>query len=118
MVIAEGEEELGSLHFPEAIEKYAERLSTASGVFFPFNSQDPKGDVGMNLGVKGILYFELEARGGPQGGPTKAEIHGSYKAIVDAPAIRWRMQSQLRPDGNRSCAGIHAACDSEEEPRW
>lgn len=102
MVLAEGEEELGSLHFPEAVEKYADRLRTASGVFFPFNSQDRKGDVGMNLGVKGILSFELEARGGPHGGPTKAEIHGSYKAIVDAPAIRLAhaIASLTTPDGN------------------
>ena len=122
MVIAEGEEELGSLHFPEAIEKYAERLSTASGVFFPFNSQDPKGDVGMNLGVKGILYFELEARGGPHGGPTKAEIHGSYKAIVDAPAIRLAhaIASLTTPDGNTIVVpGYYDAvrAPSEEEQR-
>jgi acetylornithine deacetylase/succinyl-diaminopimelate desuccinylase-like protein len=102
MVLAEGEEELGSLHFPQAVEKYADRLRTASGVMFPFNSQDGKGDIVVNLGVKGILYFELEVRGGPQGGPSKAEIHGSYKAIVDAPAIRLAqaIASLTTPDGN------------------
>jgi acetylornithine deacetylase/succinyl-diaminopimelate desuccinylase-like protein len=102
MVVAEGEEELGSPNFPDVIARYADRLKTASGVFFPFNSQDTKGDVGMNLGVKGILAFELEARGGPHGGPTKAEIHGSYKAIVDAPAIRLAqaIASLTTADGN------------------
>ncbi|MGQ0643076.1 MAG: M20/M25/M40 family metallo-hydrolase [Gemmatimonadaceae bacterium] len=122
MVMAEGEEELGSLHFPQAIEKYADRLRTASGVFFPFNSQDTKGDITVNLGVKGILYFELEARGGPQGGPGKAEIHGSYKAIVDAPAIRLAhaIASLTTPDGNTIVVpGYYNAIrqPSEEEQR-
>lgn len=122
MVIAEGEEELGSVHFPEAIQKYADRLRTASGVFFPFNSQDAKGDVTVNLGVKGIVYFELEARGGPQGGPAKAEIHGSYKAIVDAPAIRLAhaIASLTTPDGNTIVVpGYYDAVrqPSEEEQR-
>ncbi len=122
MLMAEGEEELGSLHFPQAIEKYAARLRTASGVFFPFNSQDTKGDITVNLGVKGILSFELEARGGPQGGPSKAEIHGSYKAIVDAPAIRLAqaIASLTTPDGNTIVVpGYYDAIrqPSEEEQR-
>ena len=102
MFVAEGEEELGSPNYPEVIAPYADRLRQAAGVFFPFNSQDAEGRVGMSLGVKGILYFELEAVGGAQGGPTRAEIHGSYKAITDAPA--WRLVQALSslttPDGN------------------
>ncbi len=102
MFLAEGEEELGSPHYPELIERFAARMRTASGVFFPFNSQDPDGSVGMFLGVKGILYFELEARGGRQGGPVRSEIHGSYKAITDSPT--WRLVQALAsltsPDGN------------------
>jgi acetylornithine deacetylase/succinyl-diaminopimelate desuccinylase-like protein len=102
MVVAEGEEELGSPNFPQLIEKYADRLRTASGVLFPFNSQEPSGDVGMFLGVKGILAFELEAKGNAQGGPTRAEIHGSYKVITDSPT--WRLTQALAtltsPDGN------------------
>jgi acetylornithine deacetylase/succinyl-diaminopimelate desuccinylase-like protein len=102
MVVAEGEEELGSPHFGEVIDRYADRLRTAVGVFFPFNSQEPSGNVSMFLGVKGILAFELEARGGPHGGPTKAEIHGSYKVLTDAPAIRLAqaIASLTTPDGN------------------
>ena len=99
---AEGEEELGSPHYPEVIDKYEARMKKASGVLFPFFSQDPSGKVSMFLGVKGILYFELSAVGGPQGGPTKAEIHGSYKAIVDSPV--WRLTQALASlttrDGN------------------
>jgi acetylornithine deacetylase/succinyl-diaminopimelate desuccinylase-like protein len=122
MVVAEGEEELGSPHFPEVIEKYADRLRTASGVFFPFNSQGLDGEINMFLGVKGILAFELEARGGPRGGPKTAEIHGSYKAIVDAPAIRLAqaIASLTTPDGNTiTVPGYYDAirAPSDEEQR-
>jgi acetylornithine deacetylase/succinyl-diaminopimelate desuccinylase-like protein len=102
MVTAEGEEELGSPNYPEIVSQYEERLKTADGVLFPFNSQTPNGKVVMNLGVKGIIYFEMEARGGKHGGPVRNEIHGSYKAIVDAPA--WRLVQALSTltsaDGN------------------
>ncbi|HEV2148206.1 MAG TPA: M20/M25/M40 family metallo-hydrolase [Longimicrobiaceae bacterium] len=102
MVLAEGEEELGSPHYPELIDRFAERLERADGVLFPFNGQDPAGDVGMTLGVKGIVYFEMEVSGGAQGGPAEAEIHSSLKAIADAPA--WRLVQALSslttPDGN------------------
>ncbi|MEE9263604.1 MAG: M20/M25/M40 family metallo-hydrolase, partial [Vicinamibacteria bacterium] len=102
MVVAEGEEELGSPNYPEIIDKYEERLRDCVGVFFPFNSQNAKGEARLNLGVKGILYVEMEAVGGDWGGPTKAEIHGSYKAIVDAPV--WRLMHALASltseDGN------------------
>ena len=56
----------------------------------------------MILGVKGILYFELEAKGGPQGGPQNAEIHSSLKALVDAPVLRLTqaIASLTSPDGN------------------
>src|SRR5688500_9085134 len=54
MVVAEGEEELGSPNFPQVIDKYEARLKTASGVFFPFNSQSADGSVSMFMGVKGI----------------------------------------------------------------
>jgi acetylornithine deacetylase/succinyl-diaminopimelate desuccinylase-like protein len=102
LVAAEGEEELGSPNYPQVIEKYETRLRKADGVFFPLNAQDPTGAVSLPLGVKGIVSMELEAAGGPQGGPTRAEIHSSLKAIVDAPA--WRLTQALAslvgPDGN------------------
>jgi len=102
MVAAEGEEELGSPHYPQIVDKYEARLRNADGVLFPFNSQTPDGNVLINLGVKGILYVEMEAKGGPQGGPARHEIHGSYKAIVDAPALRLiqALASLTSADGN------------------
>ena len=102
MVAAEGEEELGSPHYPQVIDQYEDRLQEAVGAIFPFNSQLPDGSMSMILGVKGIIYFELEAKGGPNGGPMQAEIHGSYKALVDSPV--WRLVQALSTlvseDGN------------------
>jgi acetylornithine deacetylase/succinyl-diaminopimelate desuccinylase-like protein len=102
MVAAEGEEELGSPHYPQIVDAYETRMREADGAVFPFNSQDQTGEFEMSLGVKGILYTEMEARGGPHGGPVNAEIHGSYKAIVDAPALRLMhaIASLTSPDGN------------------
>lgn len=102
MVLAEGEEELGSPHYSQLVDQFEDRLKTASGAFFPFNSQSAGGDATLSMGVKGILYIELEYVGGAWGGPTKAEIHGSYKAIVDSPP--WRLvqalASLVSADGN------------------
>jgi acetylornithine deacetylase/succinyl-diaminopimelate desuccinylase-like protein len=102
MVAAEGEEELGSVHYPELVAKYEARLRTADGVLFPMTSQDASGNVSLPLGVKGIAMMELEARGGEAGGPTRAEIHSSLKAIVDAPALRLvqAIATLTTPDGN------------------
>lgn len=102
MVLAEGEEELGSPNYPFLVSRYESRLREADGVFFPMNLQSPRGELTLNLGVKGILYFELIAQGGKWGGPSKAEIHGSYKALVDSPT--WRLVQGLSTltsaDGN------------------
>ncbi|HUP47018.1 MAG TPA: M20/M25/M40 family metallo-hydrolase [Thermoanaerobaculia bacterium] len=102
LVIAEGEEELGSPHFPEVVAKVEERLRQVSGVLFPMFGQDRQGNVTVNLGVKGIVYFEMEAKGGERGGPVGAEVHGSTKAIIDSPA--WRLVQALASltseDGN------------------
>jgi acetylornithine deacetylase/succinyl-diaminopimelate desuccinylase-like protein len=102
MILAEGEEEISSVNYPALVTRFEDRLKTADAVFFPFNSQDRTGAITMYLGVKGILYMEMEARGGARGGPSKAEIHGSYKAIVDSPT--WRLVQALASltseDGN------------------
>jgi len=94
MLVAEGEEELGSRHLPEFIRKCKNELKKADAVFFPFADQNQKGKVVNYLGVKGIVYFELELSGKNWGqGPTEFDIHGSNKAWVDSPA--WRMIQAL-----------------------
>ena len=102
MVAAEGEEELGSPHYPQIVDRYEQRMKQASGVLFPMSAQGPDGQAAMTLGVKGIVYFEMESRGGEWGGPRQAEIHGSYKAIVDSPTLNLiqAIASMTTPDGN------------------
>lgn len=101
-VVAEGEEELGSPNFGAVLAPWRDRLRGADGAFFPMLVQRAAGDAQLNLGVKGIIYFELEARGGAHGGPTSAEIHGSFKSLVDAPALRLvqAIASLTSADGN------------------
>jgi len=104
MFVAEGEEELGSRHLPEFINQYLDKLKEADVVFFPNADQDQKGKVTMILGVKGIVYFELELDGKSWGyGPTEFDVHGSVKACVDSPT--WRMVQALSTlttkDGNK-----------------
>ena len=91
---AEGEEELGSRHLPEFIKAYEKELKRADVLFFPMASQNTKGKVVVDLGVKGITYFELEIDGKDwRRGPTEFGIHGSNKAWVDSPV--WRMIKAL-----------------------
>jgi acetylornithine deacetylase/succinyl-diaminopimelate desuccinylase-like protein len=102
--VAEGEEELGSKHLPEFIQRYGQSLKDADAVFFPFASQDVKGKVKIYLGVKGIVYLELECSGGAWGkGPTQFDIHSSNKAWADSPT--WRLihalSTMTSADGNR-----------------
>ena len=58
--VAEGEEELGSRHLPEFIQKYQSELKKADVLFFPTASENRRGKPIIHLGVKGIVYFELD----------------------------------------------------------
>jgi acetylornithine deacetylase/succinyl-diaminopimelate desuccinylase-like protein len=102
MVVVEGEEELGSPNLPEMINRYEDRLRTCDGVLFPFASQDAQGATSLTLGVKGLVYVDLVARGGEAGGPKGADIGGALKVLVDSPA--WRLVQALASltsaDGN------------------
>jgi acetylornithine deacetylase/succinyl-diaminopimelate desuccinylase-like protein len=102
MILAEGEEELGSPNYPELVDAFEARLQTADGALFPFNSQGLDGNLSVLLGVKGILYWELESTGGHWGGPSRSEIHGSFKAVVDSPTQRLiqAIASMTSKDGN------------------
>src|SRR5579875_458408 len=102
--VAEGEEELGSRHLPEFLEKYQNELKKADLLYFPTAAENRKGKPIIHLGVKGIVYFELELSGEKWGkGPTKFGIHGSNKAWVDSPVWRFihALSSMTSEDGNK-----------------
>jgi acetylornithine deacetylase/succinyl-diaminopimelate desuccinylase-like protein len=104
MFTCDGEEEQGSPHFHQVLDRYASRLKKANAELNVVPTQDVEGRVAMYLGVKGILEFELEASGARWGkGPQKQPIHSGAKAILDSPA--WRLVDALRsmyePQTNR-----------------
>src|SRR5262249_30692132 len=85
VLVAEGEEEIGSPHFPQIVNNPQVRsaLSKCAGIYMPFNSQDPNGLVTIYLGAKGVIEVELVSSGEKGvGGPAKT-IHSGLKAWVD-----------------------------------
>jgi acetylornithine deacetylase/succinyl-diaminopimelate desuccinylase-like protein len=105
VLVAEGEEEIGSPHFHQIVRRpdIMAALQRAQGVFIPSASQDPStGGVTLGLGAKGIIECELVCSGERWGrGPTH-DIHSSNKAMVDSPV--WRLVHALTTlvseDGN------------------
>jgi acetylornithine deacetylase/succinyl-diaminopimelate desuccinylase-like protein len=102
--VAEGEEEIGSPHFPQVVRKpeIAAALKKCTGVYMPFAAQGPGGDVTMFLGAKGVVELELTSSGQLWGRGPKKDLHSSNKARVDSPA--WHLVEALAtlvsPDGN------------------
>lgn len=88
VLVAEGEEEIGSPHFPQVVHAPAvrEALAKCEGVFMPEAAQGRDGAVTISLGAKGVVELELVASGEKWGrGPTK-DVHSSNKARIDSPA--------------------------------
>jgi acetylornithine deacetylase/succinyl-diaminopimelate desuccinylase-like protein len=104
VLVAEGEEEIGSPHFPQIVRRpeVQAALKSCTGIFMPFPSQDLDGEVTINLGAKGVVELELVASGKRWGRGPQSDIHSSNKARVDSPA--WHLVKALAtlvsPDGN------------------
>lgn len=105
VLVAEGEEEIGSPHFTQVVRRpdITAALRKCVGAVIPSAWQSPAdGGVEIALGAKGIIEGELIASGEKWGrGPMK-DLHSSNKAIVDSPA--WHLvaalQTLVTPDGN------------------
>src|SRR2546430_521832 len=104
VLVAEGEEEIGSPHFPQIVRRPEVRsaLSRTLGIFMPSAAQGSDGRVTITLGAKGVIECELVASGERWGRGPRKDIHSSNKARVDSPA--WRLVEALAtlvsPDGN------------------
>lgn len=104
VLIAEGEEEIGSPNFKELATKPAvlAALRKCEGIVIPSGWQDKQGKVEVNLGAKGIIELELIASGKHWGRGPARDLHSSYKAMVDSPS--WRLvhalQTLVSADGN------------------
>lgn len=90
VLVAEGEEEIGSPHFAQVVRRpeVAAALRKCLGVFMPFASQDGEGQVTVNLGAKGVVELELVASGEKWGRGPKQDVHSSNRARLDSPAFR------------------------------
>jgi len=110
VLVAEGEEEIGSPHFGQVVHKpeIEQALSKCTGIFMPFASQDLDGMVSVNLGAKGVVEVELTSSGEKWGrGPLK-DIHSSNKARVDSPVCHLvqALNTLVTPDGDPAIAGL------------
>ncbi len=105
VLVAEGEEEIGSPHFPQIVRRpeVIAALKKTEGIFLPEASQDLDGSITVALGAKGVVELELVSSGERWGrGPTH-DVHSSEKARIDSPA--WRLIHALNTlvstDGNQ-----------------
>ena len=103
VLVAEGEEEIGSPHFPQIVRspEVANALARCAGVFMPSADQDPDGVVTITLGAKGVIECELIASGEKWGrGPSK-DIHSGNRPRVDSPAFHLvqALATLVTPDG-------------------
>ncbi len=117
LFVIEGEEEQGSAHLHQFVDRYQQRLRKANAVLFPYALQETDGRTIIWPGTKGLLYLELECSGERWGrGPTQYDIHASQKAIVDSPV--WRLIHALATltadDGNTVL--VDGFYDSVREP--
>ena len=104
VLVAEGEEEIGSPHFPQVVRRpeVLAALKNTIGIFMPAASQGLDGEVTITLGAKGVIECELVSSGEKWGRGPKADIHSSNKARVDSPAwhLVLALQTLVTPDGN------------------
>ena len=104
VLVAEGEEEIGSPHFPQIVRRpeVLAALKRSLGIFMPSASQGLDGQVTITLGAKGVIECELVSSGERWGRGPRQDIHSSNKARVDSPA--WHLVQALvtlvSPDGN------------------
>ena len=103
VLVAEGEEEIGSPHFGEVTRRadIAAALSRAMGIFMPSASQDPDGEVSITLGGKGIIELELVSSGAKWGKGASKDVHSANRARLDSPSFHLvqALATLVTPDG-------------------
>jgi acetylornithine deacetylase/succinyl-diaminopimelate desuccinylase-like protein len=80
--VFEGEEEVGSPHLASFAAEHADLLA-ADGCLWETGRKDESGRPTIALGLKGIMYLELQAHG------AKSDLHSSLATLVPNPA--WRL---------------------------
>ncbi|MGV9169834.1 MAG: M20/M25/M40 family metallo-hydrolase, partial [Promethearchaeia archaeon] len=93
--MAEGEEEIGSPHLHEFVKENKDFLKADGGIW-EFGSSDIEGRQEVWLGLKGLLYVQLEIE------RLSMDAHSSYACILPSAAYRltWALNS-LRNEDNQ-----------------
>jgi acetylornithine deacetylase/succinyl-diaminopimelate desuccinylase-like protein len=115
VVVAEGEEEIGSPHIGQIVHRadVSAALANTVGVFMPSAGQGRDGVVTVSLGAKGVIEVQLTASGERWGrGPGK-DVHSSLKAMIDSPT--WHLVKAL--DTLVSADGNTITIDDYPQPR-
>jgi acetylornithine deacetylase/succinyl-diaminopimelate desuccinylase-like protein len=104
VLVAEGEEEIGSPHFRQIVHAPAvrEALAKCEGVFMPEAGQATDGTVTVSLGAKGVVEVELVSSGEKWGrGPSK-DVHSSNRARLDSPSwhLVQALNTMIGPNGD------------------
>jgi acetylornithine deacetylase/succinyl-diaminopimelate desuccinylase-like protein len=110
VLVAEGEEEIGSPHFHQVVRRpdVSAALSRCTGIFMPSASQDPDGTVTVTLGAKGVVELELIASGEKWGrGPGK-DVHSANRARLDSPSFHLvqALATLVTADGDPAIEGF------------
>jgi acetylornithine deacetylase/succinyl-diaminopimelate desuccinylase-like protein len=104
VLVAEGEEEIGSPHFPQIVRRpeIQAALAKCTGIWMPFASQDLAGNVTVYLGAKGVIELELVSSGEKWGRGPSLDVHSSNKARLDSPAwhLIGALSTLVSADGN------------------
>jgi acetylornithine deacetylase/succinyl-diaminopimelate desuccinylase-like protein len=104
VLVAEGEEEIGSPHFGQIVHSPTVRaaLAKCEGVFMPEAAQATDGTVTVSLGAKGVVEVELVSSGEKWGrGPSK-DVHSSNRARLDSPSwhLVQALNTMIGPNGD------------------
>jgi len=94
--VFEGEEEIGSPHLAQFVDENKELLLGADGCLWEGARVDTSGRPELYLGLKGILYVELRARGASR------DMHSSWAPLVPNPAwnLVWALNT-LKDENHR-----------------
>lgn len=104
VLIAEGEEEVGSPNFINVFRdtEVLAAMSRVDGVIMPVAGQGETGAIGITLGAKGFIECELVASGKRWGKGPVQDVHSSLKAQVDSPVwhLIHALSTLVRDEGN------------------
>jgi acetylornithine deacetylase/succinyl-diaminopimelate desuccinylase-like protein len=101
--VIEGEEEVGSPHLDDFVDKYGHLLRGAYGCVWEAGGKNARDRYEIALGCKGLLYVELRAR------EAARDLHSALAAIVANPAWRllWALNTLKAPDGHVRIPGFY-----------